>query len=54
MAAGRGMMGIRTPIRMRPPAIPKMPDRKAVDIIRAASARIMEADTRGASGLLGW
>src|SRR5216684_8842960 len=51
MAVGSGKTTSSTPIRMRPPAMPKMPDRKAVKIIRSerlAASRVVMAATMDA------
>ena len=41
MACGTGKSANSTPIRIRPPAIPKMPERSAVKIINSESDAAM-------------
>ena len=51
MAWGSGMTTSSTPIRMRPPAMPNTPDKRAVRIIRAerlAASRAVMAASPGA------
>ena len=43
MAVGSGKTTSSTPIRISPPAMPKMPDRKAVPIIKRLSPAAINA-----------
>ena len=56
MASGTGMMTSSTPIRISPPAIPKMPERKAVATMVAQTTavriRLMTVCSRAAVMIL--
>src|SRR5215470_19777607 len=53
MAAAKGMSSNRIPISSIPPAMPKMPDRKEVEMTAADSAAANGRVSMGASGQKG-
>ena len=54
MAAAKGIMASRIPIRIMPPAMPKMPERKEVDRTAAASAAANGRLIMGGLGKVRW